>query len=189
MSYHLRKARPEDQPELQRLIARSARGLSAGDYSMEQIDAALQGAFGVDSQLVKDETYFVVEHVGALVGCGGWSRRRTMFGSDARAERDPAELDPRHDAARIRAFFIDPGHARKGLGRAILQRCETEAEAAGFTRFELMATLPGVRLYEALGYARGETILHPLRPGLAIEFVTMHKYIQAEKSGCNRTKI
>jgi GNAT superfamily N-acetyltransferase len=175
MTYHLRKATADDRAELQHLIARSARELSVGDYTPEQIDAALLGAFGVDSQLVQDGTYFVVEHQGSLVGCGGWSRRRTMFGSDAHAQRDPAELDPARDAARIRAFFIDPAHARKGLGRLILERCEADARAWGFARFELMATLPGVRLYAALGYTPDAPIQHALRPDLMIEFVPMRK--------------
>jgi N-acetylglutamate synthase-like GNAT family acetyltransferase len=179
MSYHLRKARTDDQPELERLIACSARELSAGDYSMEQIEAALQGTFGVDSQLVKDGTYYVVEHQGALVGCGGWSRRRTLFGGDAHAGRDPGELDPACDAARIRAFFVDPAHARRGLGKTILQRCEADAQAAGFSRFELMATLPGVPLYAAFGYTPATPVQHPLRPGLLIEFVPMHKHVRA----------
>src|SRR5690242_5863011 len=106
MSWHLRPATAADSAEIRELIARSIRALGAGDYSPEQIEGALQGAFGLDSQLVADGTYFVVESAGRLIGCGGWSYRRTLFGGDARAERDAGILDPGTDAAKIRAFFV-----------------------------------------------------------------------------------
>jgi len=173
--YHLRPATRADQADLQHLIARSARELGAQDYRPEQIEGALRGAFGVDSQLIDDGTYFVVELDGRLVGCGGWSHRRTLFGGDAHRERDAAQLDPAVDAAKIRAFFVDPEHARRGIGRALLERCESEARARGFRRFELMGTLPGVRLYEALGYRRGALVHYPVAGGVTIEFVPMHK--------------
>jgi GNAT superfamily N-acetyltransferase len=176
MHYQLRTATHGDRAALQTLIARSARALGARDYRPEQIEAALQGAFGVDSQLIDDGTYFVAEtRDGELIGCGGWSRRRTLFGGDSHAERNAAELDPHTDAARIRAFFVDPGHARQGIGRALLERCESEARARGFSRFELMGTLPGVRLYQALGYVAGELMHYPVAPGVTIEFVPMRK--------------
>ncbi|MEO8134289.1 MAG: GNAT family N-acetyltransferase [Betaproteobacteria bacterium] len=171
----LRKATPEDQPLLEALIARSARGLSSDDYTPQQVEGALRGAFGVDSQLVIDGTYFVVESGGTIIGCGGWSRRRTLFGGNAHTQRDAAELDPAVDAAKIRAFFVDPAHARQGIGRALLERCEDEARRCGFSRFELMATLPGRKLYEVCGYAPGPSIQHQLGPGLTIEFVPMCK--------------
>jgi GNAT superfamily N-acetyltransferase len=175
MSYQLRAATRADQAALQTLIARSARELSAHDYTREQIEGALRGAFGVDTQLIDDGTYFVVEFEGRPVGCGGWSRRRTLFGGDAHRERDAAELDPRVDAAKIRAFFVDPDHARRGIGRALLERCENEARARGFRRLELMGTLPGVRLYEALGYKRGTLVHYPVADGVNIEFIPMSK--------------
>jgi GNAT superfamily N-acetyltransferase len=176
MHYQLRTATHGDRAALQALIARSARALGASDYRPEQIEAALQGAFGVDSQLIDDGTYFVAEtRDGDLIGCGGWSRRRTLFGGDSHAGRNAAELDPRTEAARIRAFFVDPGHVRQGIGRALLERCESEARARGFTRFELMGTLPGVRLYQALGYVAGELMHYPVAPGVTIEFVPMRK--------------
>ena len=174
-SWLLRPARLEDRAALEMLIARSARELSAGDYTPEQIEGALRGAFGVDTQLIRDHTYFVVEADGKLVGCGGWSKRKTLFGSDARSDRDAAELNPQEDAAKIRAFFIDPDYARRGIGKAILDRCEAEARAQGFTRFELMATLPGVRLYAARGYVAREAVQYPLSSGATIEFVPMSK--------------
>lgn len=178
MSYQLRPANLADEARLRDLIARSIRALGAADYSQDQIEGALRGAFGVDTALIRDGTYFVAEtDTGELVACGGWSRRRTLFGSDARNGRDQSLLDPRVDAARIRAFFVDPQHARRGLGRSILERSESEARAAGFTRFELMATLPGLRLYEKFGYQVGEGVNHPLpgAAGLTIRFVPMTK--------------
>jgi GNAT superfamily N-acetyltransferase len=180
MSYRLRVARLEDEPALRELIGRSIRRLGAGDYSSAQIEAALTGAFGVDTSLIRDGTYFVIESAhGQLVACGGWSQRRTLFGSDTRAERDESRLDPNSDAARVRAFFVDPEHVRRGLGRAILERSEAEARAAGFSRLELMATLPGVRLYQQCGYQPGAAIEHPLGAGLTIRFVPMTKHIGA----------
>lgn len=181
--YHLRPAAHADKPALQHLIARSARELGAADYTTQQIEGALRGAFGVDTQLIDDGSYFVVEldahQAGQLVGCGGWSRRRTLFGGDAHTGRDAAELDPRVDAARIRAFFVHPDYARRGIGRALLERCEREARALGFTRFELMGTLPGVRLYRSLGYRPGEPICYPVGDGVTIEFVPMSKEIKS----------
>jgi GNAT superfamily N-acetyltransferase len=177
MQYRLRKATNDDREALQALIARSARELSAADYRPEQIEGALRGAFGVDSQLIEDGTYFVVEADGQLVGCGGWSHRRTLFGSDAHAARDAQSLDPLTDAARIRAFFVDPAHARRGIGRALLQRCEQEAQACGFRRFELMGTLPGVRLYRAMGYRGDAQVRYPVAPGVEIEFVPMTRSV------------
>jgi ribosomal protein S18 acetylase RimI-like enzyme len=164
-----------DLPALGPLIAASARELSRGDYTPEQVEAALRGAFGTDTQLIRDGTYFVIEAEGRLAGCGGWSRRRTLFGSDARVDRDATELDPARDAAKIRAFFIHPDFARRGLGTMMLERCELDATAHGFTRFELMGTLPGVRLYAARGYQAGERIEWPLEDGLAIPFIPMSK--------------
>ncbi|MEO8629149.1 MAG: GNAT family N-acetyltransferase [Betaproteobacteria bacterium] len=133
----------------------------------------------MDSQLIKDGTYFVAEIEGLVVGCGGWSRRRTLFGGDTHTQRDAAELDPVEDAAKIRAFFIDPLHARHGIASAILQRCERDAMVRGFSRFELMATLPGVSLYRCHGYEPGTPIHHELDAGLTIDFVPMSKTVAA----------
>ena len=176
-SLTLRYATLDDKAELTSLIARSARELSAGDYTPEQIQGALRGAFGVDTQLILDRTYFVAEADGKLVACGGWSKRRTLFGSDARAGRDAEALDPAVDAARIRAFFVDPAYARRGLGSAILERCEAEARACGFRRFEMMATLPGARLYTRHGYSGTQRIQYAMQPGLTIEFIPMSKKV------------
>jgi GNAT superfamily N-acetyltransferase len=173
----LRVATLEDREPLRALIERSARELSKSDYRSEQVEGALQGAFGVDSQLIQDGTFFVVESGGAIVGCGGWSYRRTLFGSDQRAERDSEVLDPRTDAAKIRAFFVDPAHARKGIGTMLLDKCESEARSRGFSRVELMSTLPGVRLYSARGYSGVERVHYEVAPGVAIEFMPMSKPI------------
>ena len=173
--HYIRPAVLADKPALEALIARSARELSKGDYTPEQVEGALRGAFGVDTQLIQDGTYFVVERDGRIIGCGGWSKRKTLFGSDTRAERDASELDPLQDAAKIRAFFVDPDFARQGVGRAILNQCENAARAHGFRRFELMATLPGVRLYRECGYVGDQQIKYEVGPGLFIEFLPMSK--------------
>jgi len=171
----LRRASLADLPLLGPLIAASARELGKDNYSPEQVEGALRGAFGTDTQLIRDGSYFVIEAGDRLAGCGGWSRRRTLFGSDARSDRDSTELDPAVDAAKIRAFFIHPDYARRGLGTLLLDRCEQAAVAYGFRRFELMATLPGVRLYAARGYQAGARIEWPVGEGIEIPFVPMSK--------------
>jgi N-acetylglutamate synthase-like GNAT family acetyltransferase len=171
----LRNATLDDVPALQRLIAASARGLSRQDYADAQIEAALGTALGVDTELIRDATYFVAEADGEIAGCGGWSRRRTLFGADAQTGRQSELLDAARESARIRAFFVHPDWARRGIGRALLERCEAEARAHGFRSAELMATLPGQRLYGALGYLAKERIEHPLAGGLTITFVPMRK--------------
>jgi GNAT superfamily N-acetyltransferase len=175
MNLTLRKALLADVPELRTLIDRSARGLSQEDYRPAQIEGALRGAFGVDSQLLRDETYFVVEDAGEYVGCGGWSYRSTLFGGDARAERDAAVLDPITQPAKIRAFFVDPKHARRGIGSMLLEHCEREARARGFTAVELMATLPGVKLYSVRGYIAMSMVHFDVGAGESIEFIPMRK--------------
>ena len=156
-------------------MAESARTLATSDYSTEQIEAALEGAWGVDTQLILDGTYFVAEAVREIVGCGGWSFRRTLFGGDDHIDREPARLDPMIDPARIRAFFVRAVWSRRGVGRALLERCEAEAWRHGFRSATLVATLPGERFYRALGYARGEPLDHRLPRGLTIRFVSMSK--------------
>jgi GNAT superfamily N-acetyltransferase len=175
MNYAVRKATLAERVEIARLIAESARGLSLADYSAEQVEAALGGVFGVDTELIADGTYFVADAGGTLVGCGGWSKRRTLFGGDRYGAREAGELDPQVDAAKIRAFFVHPAWARQGIARAILARCEAEAARAGFRALELMATLPGVRLYAAQGYEAGERVEYELGDGVRIELVPMRK--------------
>jgi len=163
----LRLAVPEDIPALQKLIEASVRELQAEDYTQAQIEGALKTVFGVDSQLIADGTYIVAEsgsmaaegvegssvtQKSRIAGCGGWSKRKTLYGSDHWTGREDSLLDPRWDAAKIRAFFIHPDWARRGVGTMILQACEDAARAAGFTRFEMGATLTGAKLFSAKGY-------------------------------------
>ena len=179
MAITLRKADFPDIPQIEVLIARSARGLSKDEYRPSQVEGALRAAFGVDTQLLTDQTYFVVEEDGRFVACGGWSFRSTLFGSDARTGRDSSALDPRTQAAKIRAFFVDPASARRGIGTLLLEHCETEARAHGFTQVELMATLPGVKLYAARGYVGGTAVLFDVGFGETIEFIPMRKALIA----------
>ncbi len=175
MEFILRKARLEDRAAISQLIELSARGLSREDYSQEQIEGAIRRIFGVDSELIRDGTYLLAEAEGALVGCGGWSKRRTLFGGDQYGGRESSLLDPAREAARIRAFFVHPNWARKGVGRAILETCEEEARSCGFRSLELMATLPGWKFYRSLGYEGTERITHEMGDGLEIEFIPMRK--------------
>jgi GNAT superfamily N-acetyltransferase len=170
---HIRIAEPGDVAALQQLIARSARGLSAGYYTPEQTEALLRYVFGVDSQLIEDHTYFLIEVEGEIVACGGWSKRATLFGGDqAKTGADPL-LDPSVEPARIRAFFVDPRMARRGLGRQLLARCTTAAKAAGFKSLELVSTLPGEPLYLAFGFAVTERFDLTLPEGVRVPVARM----------------
>lgn len=171
----MREAELADVPQLLQLIEKSARDLSRGDYSDAQIDAAIGTAWGVDTELIRDRTYFAVCTGDKIVACGGWSFRRTLFGGDAQPGRASEPLDPGRDAARIRAFFVHPDWARRGLGAMLLERCEAEARARGFRRAELLATLPGHRLYRAFGYEGDTRASYPLPGGLSIDFIAMAK--------------
>jgi GNAT superfamily N-acetyltransferase len=170
-----RKAVLADIATLQALIADSAWGLSRADYSDAQIEAALQSAWGVDSQLIRDRTYWVAECGANLVACGGWGWRRTLFGGDAQAGRDCEALDPTRDAARIRAFFVHPAWARRGLGSQMLAQCERDARADGFRSLELVATLPGERFYRVRGYVSQGAREFTLPQNQTMTFVPMRK--------------
>ena len=173
----IRPARRDEIPALEGLIVASARALGEGFYTKDETEAAIAHVFGVDSELVDDGTYLVAEDEhGALAGCGGWSRRQTLFGGDRAQSRTPGLLDPAHDAARIRAFFVAPAFARQGVGSRILDACERGAVAAGFTRAALMATLPGVPFYRARGYVPEATIEHPCGD-VMVRFVPMEKVL------------
>jgi RimJ/RimL family protein N-acetyltransferase len=174
-AFRLRLATFEDVPVLSTLIERSVRELQAGDYSQAQLDGALRCVYGVDSALIADGTYFAVEAGGLIVACGGWSKRKTLFGGDQLAGREDSLLDPARDAAKIRAFFVHPEWTRKGLGSLILEACEKAASAAGFRRFEMGATLTGVSLYRARGYEAIEEIGVPLDNGLSLPVIRMGK--------------
>jgi GNAT superfamily N-acetyltransferase len=186
----LRLAVPEDVPVLRQLIDASVRGLQTQDYTPAQIEGALKTVFGVDSQLIADGTYIVAEaQSGALgaaeqknasfesmiVGCGGWSKRKTLYGSDHWTGREDSLLDPLRDAAKIRAFFIHPDWARRGVGSLILEASEDAARAAGFTRYEMGATLTGAKLFGVHGYVAVRTISIPLVNGESLPVIHMEK--------------
>lgn len=180
--FELRLATEDDIPTLRALIEASVRTLHVHDYTPAQIEGALGTALGVDTQLIRDRTYFIAEAQSeiadapkAMAGCGGWSNRRTLFGDDRGPGRDPELLDPATDAARIRAIFVHPAYARQGLGSLILARVEAEAVAAGFRRFEMGSTLTGVPLYRLRGYAEVGRIVVPLANGEAVPVVKMVK--------------
>jgi GNAT superfamily N-acetyltransferase len=173
----VRAATMDDVPALQELIEMSVRGLSAGHYSPAQIDAALNEVFGVDTQLIADGTYYVVDGSSGPAAAGGWSARRTLFGGDQMKQAEDPILDPAVDAARIRAFFVHPDWARRGLASQLYDTCARAASAAGFHRFELMATLPGEPLYRALGFTDVERVVLRLGSGVAVPFLRMARRI------------
>ena len=175
MRVTIRQAVLEDAQALQVLIVESVRKLQAAHYSPEQMEGALGTVFGVDTQLIRDGTYFIAEVDSTVIGCGGWSRRKTLFGSDHVPRKDDAWLDPQQDAARIRAFFIHPDWARRGIGSQILEACEAAATAQGFSRFELVATLPGEPMYNARGFVATERFNVPLPNGAQLPVVRMTK--------------
>jgi GNAT superfamily N-acetyltransferase len=171
--FRIRRARHDDVGGIERLIERSVRALSVGYYEQRQVESALTYMFGVDSQLIDDGTYHVVDADGAIAAAGGWSRRRTLFGGDQWKHGSDEPLDATREPARIRAFFVDPAWSRRGLGRALFEVCLDEARAAGFQRLELMATLPGQPLYRALGFSADENIVLALPDGVRVRLVRM----------------
>jgi len=175
MNWTPRIASDADIPALETLIPLSVRALQAAHYSTAQMEAALGPVFGVDRQLIRDGTYFVVEDAGRIVGCGGWSKRKTLYGGDRDRAGEDAELNPQIDPARIRAFFVHPDWARCGIGRAILQHCEAAAIKAGFRQAELVATLTGELLYARFGYAVVERYEAPMTDSLSLPVVRMAK--------------
>jgi GNAT superfamily N-acetyltransferase len=191
MTIRIRQAVSADIPVLRTLINASVRGLQTQDYTPSQIESALATVYGVDTQLIADGTYFVADVESSvvagdspaqtlstapiIVGCGGWSKRKTLYGGDQWTGREAALLDPQHDAAKIRAFFIHPSWVRRGIGTMILEACENAAVAAGFTRFEMGATLTGVPLYQARGYVASENLEVPLANGESLPIVRMEK--------------
>ena len=178
MDYIIRKATLADRAAIAQLIGHSARGLSRADYSDAQIEGAIATVFGVDTNLIIDGTYFVADSAGTLVGCGGWSKRKTLFGGDQYATRDAGELDPETEPAKIRAFFIHPQHARKGIARAILAACENEAKACGFQALELMSTLPGIKFYRTCGYIGDNRVELEVGEGVSIGLLPMRKELR-----------
>jgi GNAT superfamily N-acetyltransferase len=184
VNIRIRKAVPADVPRLREVIEASVRGLQAEDYSPAQLEGALKSVYGVDSQLIADGTYLVAEintpdtSAPQIVACGGWSKRKTLYGGDQYAGREDSLLDPSRDAAKIRAFFVHPDWARRGIGSLILGACEKAAMKAGFTRLEMGATLSGVAFYRAMGYAEGENQSVALGNGEALPIVKMAKEVK-----------
>jgi len=197
VNIRIRKATAEDAPVLRRLIEASVRELQAEDYTPGQMEGALESVFGVDSQLIADGSYLVAEARTAdaeydadsesssagkkpgsewvIAGCGGWSKRKTLYGGDSWTGREDSLLDPKRDAAKIRAFFIHPAWARRGVGSKILEACEAAAREAGFTSYEMGATLTGAKLFGAKGYVAVEKIEVPLKNGLSLPVIHMTK--------------
>ena len=179
----IRVAVPADIPKLRELIDASVRGLQSGFYTQAQIDGGLASVYGVDTQLIADGTYFIAEALASngsgavedVAGCGGWSKRKTLYGGDRWTAREDTLLDPKCDAAKIRAFFIHPAWARRGVGSKILEACEAAAREAGFRRYEMGATLTGAKLFGAKGYVALEKIEVPLKNGLSLSVIHMTK--------------
>jgi GNAT superfamily N-acetyltransferase len=180
-AFRLRLATEDDTLALHTLIEASVRGLQANDYTQAQMEGALGTVLGLDSQLIADRTYYIAEALesaetpGGLAGCGGWSKRKTLFGADRGPGRAPVMLDPAVDAAKVRAIFIHPQFARRGLGSLILATVENAARAAGFRTFEMGSTLTGVPLYRLKGYVEVERVAVPLWNGEALPIVKMVK--------------
>jgi GNAT superfamily N-acetyltransferase len=177
MSFALRLARADDIDALKPLMDRAIRRLLEPFLPADAVEASFE-IMGLDTQLIADGTYFAVEDGGTIIGCGGWSRRATLFGGDHSANRSAALLDPKVDAARVRAMYTDPAHARRGVGRAVLDACEAAAAAEGFGRVQLAATLSGEPLYRACGYQVVERFTSPTRAGIDIPLLRMEKALR-----------
>ena len=173
----LRVARAEDIETIKALIDASVRELQAQDYSPAAIDASLRTVFTIDSQLIADGTYFIaLDETGEMAGCGGWSKRKTLYGGDSQVQKiEPELLDPATDAAKVRAIFVHPRFARMGLGSLLLKAAEDAAVEAGFQHFEMGSTLTGVKLYTLKGYREMERVQVPVGNGEQIEIVRMVK--------------
>jgi GNAT superfamily N-acetyltransferase len=173
----LRAANENDIPDLRALIEVSVRALSDRIYSPSQIEAALAEMFGVDTQLIEDGTYYVIEEGSTIVAAGGWSARQTLYGGDQAKREEDSILDPSTTPARIRAFFVHPAWTRRGLARRLFNECETAAREKGFRSFELAATLPGIPLYRAIGFTAVEEISIPLSGNQVLPCLRMRRSI------------
>jgi GNAT superfamily N-acetyltransferase len=173
----LRLAHEEDVSALEALIPLSVRALQSTYYSRAQIEAALGPVFGVDRQLIRDGTYFIAEQDRVIIGCGGWSKRRALYGGDRGREREDELLDPERDAARVRAFFVHPDWARRGIGRSIMAACERTIRESGFSTVDIVATLAGEPLYALFGYAVVERYEIAMVSGMSLPVVKMNKVL------------
>jgi len=178
----IRKAALDDLPAIERVMRASMAALGAHFYDAAQLPSAVQFIAVPDRQLIDDGTYYVVVEHDEIIACGGWSRRKKLFTGTADQDATSGDVDPEHDPARIRAMFVHPTHARRGLGRMILETSESQARVMGFTRFELMATLPGVPLYEACGYERVEDVTLDLPDGTKLDCVRMSRRVKSLQS-------
>jgi GNAT superfamily N-acetyltransferase len=178
MKIDYRLAMLEDVPAIESLIPLSARMLQREFYSPEQLDGAIGTVFGVDTQLIKDRTYFVALAEGIIVGCGGWSQRKTLYGGDRAKSTEDLLRDPKTEPAIIRAFFVHPDFARKGIGRQFIRLSEDGAFAAGFRDIEIIATLAGEPLYFACGYSVVNRYSIDLVNGLKMVVVRMKRNTQ-----------
>ncbi|MES2757728.1 MAG: GNAT family N-acetyltransferase [Pseudomonadota bacterium] len=179
-TFLIRPATESDRPALRALIERSAAALSVGFYTPLQTAAITREVFGVDSQLLADGTYYVVETAGDIAACGGWGKRSTGFGGDQAKPAQERLLDPATEPARIRAFFVDPAWARRGLGSLLMMHCAACAGAAGFGTLELVSTLPGVPLYQALGFTEVEPFDLVLARGVRVPVVRMRRPVGSD---------
>jgi GNAT superfamily N-acetyltransferase len=178
-NFNHRLASMDDLPTLHGLVFRAITELQKGFLNDMEIEASHK-VMGLDSQLVKDGTYFILEQQGTIVGCGGWSWRATLYGGDAGiVAREPVALDPSRDAARIRAMYTEPAFARRGVGRRIMQLCEQAAADHGFRKIEMMATLSGEPLYRACGYRPIEHVQSAPIAGIAVPLIRMGKSLGA----------
>lgn len=182
-TFLLRHAATADLIALGALIERSAAALSVGFYTPAQTAAVTREVFGVDSQLVADGTYYVIEAAGEIVACGGWGQRSTAFGGDQAKSAPERLLDPAAEPAKIRAFFVDPGWARRGLGTLLMTHCAAQAAAAGFGALELVSTLPGVPLYRVLGFTDVEPFDLVLSGGVRVPVVRMRRPVLGSDPG------
>jgi N-acetylglutamate synthase-like GNAT family acetyltransferase len=182
MEIKIRQATADDIPALEQLIYESVRGLSVDYYSSEQIESALIHIFGIDTQLISDGTYYVAEAGDQLVGCGGWSKRKTLFGGDQAKEKVDSLLNPETEPARIRAFFVHPNWARRGIGKQIIDVCERAAGKAHFKEMEMAATMPGEPMYKACGYEVAERFQAELPEGLKLPLARMRKQLSTQNS-------
>ena len=177
MKFNSRLANSKDIPSIKRLMEQSITGLLGGYVNQEELEASFE-SMGLDDQLILDQTYFLIDFEGILVGCGGWSNRKTLFGGNHTPNRSNDFLNPNNDSAKIRAMYTHPDWARKGIGTLILRLAEKEASNAGFKRCELMATLSGIYLYKNRGYKIDEEIFYKSKKGNSVKMFKMTKFLE-----------
>ena len=176
MNFNFRLANSKDIPAIKGLMEQSITELLGNYLNEEELEASFE-SMGLDGQLILDKTYFLIDFEGILVGCGGWSNRKTLFGGNHTPNRSNDFLNPNNDSAKIRAMYTHPDWARKGIGTLILELAEKEASNAGFKRCELMATLSGIYLYKNRGYKIDEEIYYRSKKGNSVKMFKMTKFL------------